>query len=962
MIDKRRRAMRNLRDVILMAMGVAISGSSFAGLPQFATATLNNVDVGRESKPAVVDIDKDGDVDIFIGTQDGRVLFYRNQGTYDRPNFILVSGKQNPFDGFDVGESAAPTFADIDGDGDFDAFIGGWDGVIKYYQNEGDATAAKFIEYGERDFINPFRSIDVGRYSIPSFVDIDGDRDLDAFIGNWGDKLDFYLNTGTRYKAVFDHVKDINNPFNDLDLGDGLAPVFADIDKDGDQDVLIGLWNGRVKFFRNIGSAYNAEFRPAAGAANPLFRVKLQRAVSPALVDIDMDGDLDAFVGEDGGTIHYYHNNGKADAPRIFGIDRMPEIFEKVDVSDKLALSLVDLDGDNDLDLVVGERYQAYRYYLNSGSEGKPIFSLSSEENNPLRGIIVAGTAPPVFVDIDMDYDLDMFLGQYDGTVVYYRNEGTRGHAEFELIGRGNPLRKFDVGNNAVPAFADMDGDGDLDVLIGGRSGKHLYLRNKGKADNPKFQLRKGDKDPFDRFEFGSKFAPLFSDPDDDGDYDLLYGTENGTVGYYRNFAEEKKQPKQPTFDLRSETYVLNDAENPYAHLGAGAESSLALSDLDGDGDVDLIIAAAEGVIQFYENTDPSPVAVDDYTLVAKDQYKVTQPVMENDRFKKGRSAENFHLSDYDSYSVENGSVELNYETNTFTYTPRVGFLGEDSFQYSLDDREGIRATARVIVHVIIDKEAPRIILNQLQLINAENVEGVSVDNVDIRALLDRVYAIDNVDGRVNAVRYEMPEHLPIGETIVEFSVSDLTGNQLIYPVTFSVADREGPQLTQPEDLVWPISTGEPIATATMGLGEFVASVTAIDNIDGVISQISHDLPEFLLPGKTIVTFSAVDATGNLSAVSASITMADQIAPVITVPTNLIVPAHDKAGNLGNDERIVEFIKSIVATDNVGITHFSHDAPSYFPVGTTTIVFTAEDAAGNETTKRAKVIVTPVDE
>ncbi len=954
--------MRYLRNVILMTVAAAVSGPSLAGLPQFATAALNNVDVGRESKPAAVDIDKDGDFDIFIGAQDGRVLFYRNQGSYDRPNFILVSGKENPLDGFDVGESAAPTFVDIDGDGDFDAFIGEWGGGIKYYQNDGDANRAQFTEYDERDFSNPFRSIDVGRYSIPSFVDIDGDKDLDAFIGNWDDKLEFYRNTGTRYKAVYDHVKDINNPFNDLNLGDGLAPVFADIDKDGDQDVLLGMWNGRVKYFRNIGSAYEPEFRPAAGAANPLFRVKLQRAVSPVLVDIDLDGDLDAFVGEDSGMIHYYHNNGSADTPRIFGIDRMPEIFEEVSVSDKLALSLVDLDADNDLDLVIGERYQTYRYYLNTGSEGKPKFDLANEASNPLGKIVVAGTAPPVFVDIDNDYDLDLFLGQYDGTVAYYRNEGTRAKPEFELIGRGNPLRKFDVGNNAVPAFADLDGDGDLDVLIGGRSGAHLYLRNKGKADNPKFQLRKGTKDPFDRFEFGAKFAPLFSDPDDDGDYDLLYGTENGTVGYYRNFAVEKNQPKQALFELRSEVYVQNDAENPYAHLGAGAESSLALSDLDGDGDVDLVIAADEGVIQFYENTDPSPVAVDDYTLAAKDQYKITQRVMDNDRFKSSRPAQYFRLSDYDSNSLQNGTVELNYETNTFTYTPRPGFLGEDRFQYTLSDMDGISASAEVIVNVVVDKDAPRIILNQLQLINAEDPNGIAVSNVEIRALLDAIYAIDNVDGRLNTVRYEMPEHLPMGETVVEFSASDLTGNQLIYPVTFSVADREGPELTQPEDLVWPISTGDPVAVATMGIDEFIARVSAVDNIDGVIDNVSNDIPEFLLPGETQVNFTAVDSAGNASSVSATITLADQIAPIITVPTNLIVPAHDKAGNLANDERIVEFMKTIVATDNVGVVSFSNDAPVYFPIGTTTIVFTAKDAAGNETSKSAKVVVSPMEE
>lgn len=856
--------MRYLRYVMLMAAGAAVSGPALAALPEFATASLNNVDVGRESKPAVVDIDNDGDKDIFIGAHDGRIIFYRNEGSYERPNFLLVAGKENPLDGVDVGESAAPTFVDIDSDGDFDAFIGEWGGIIKFYQNEGTSKQARFVEYDERDFANPFRSIDVGRYSVPSFVDIDGDNDLDAFIGNWGKKLEFYRNTGTRYKATFDRVEGEAHPFFEMDLGDGLAPVFADIDKDGDQDVQFGMWNGRVKFYRNVGDARLPEFAPAAGAANPLFRVKLERAVAPAFVDIDLDGDLDAFVGEDSGMIHYYHNNGSADEPNIFGIDRLPEVFEDIGANEKLALALVDLDADDDLDLVVGERYQTYRYYENDGTDSKPEFRLRAQDDSPVGKIVVAGSAPPVFVDIDGDFDLDMFLGQYDGTVAYYRNEGTRAIPEFEKIGRGNPLRKFDVGNNAVPTFADMDADGDYDVLIGGRGGEHLYLRNHGDMEDPKFKVRKGEKDPFNRFEFGPKFAPLFSDPDDDGDYDLLYGTENGTVGYYQNFAVENRRPTEPSFKLRSETDILDDTQNPYAHLGAGKDSSLGLSDLDGDGDVDLIIAASEGVVQFYENTDPAPVAVDDYTLAALNQYKVTQPVLQNDLFKSNRPAQHFRISDYDSQSSSNGTVDYDFRTGTFTYTPRPDFLGEDVFHYTVSDREtGISATARVVVNVVIDEEPPRIILNQLQMVNAADDRGISVNDVEMRAVLEDAYALDDVDGRINTLKYTMPEHLPMGDTLVEFSVSDLTGNQLVYPVTFSVADRKGPEITVPAGLNLTVNSSGPVASASLELDAFLSTVSAVDNLDGPIRQISHDLPEFLELGENIVTFRAVDSKGN---------------------------------------------------------------------------------------------------
>ncbi|MEG4988631.1 VCBS repeat-containing protein, partial [Microcoleus sp. BR0-C5] len=93
------------------------------------------------------------------------------------PNF--AAPVTNPFNLTNVGDSAAPTFVDIDGDGDLDAFVGAADGNTYYYQNTGTPNAPAFAA----PQINPNGLTNVGSYASPTFVDIDGDGDLDAFVG-----------------------------------------------------------------------------------------------------------------------------------------------------------------------------------------------------------------------------------------------------------------------------------------------------------------------------------------------------------------------------------------------------------------------------------------------------------------------------------------------------------------------------------------------------------------------------------------------------------------------------------------------------------------------------------------------------------------------------------------------------------------------------------------------------------
>src|SRR5262249_52252382 len=157
-----------------------------------------------------------------------------------------------------VGSAAAPRFADIDGDGDFDAFIGNGGGNTIFFRNTGSATAPAFGGSSN----NAFGLAMVVQTAVPAFGDIDGDGDLDAFIGDGYGNTTFFRNSATVFANAFGGTS--TNPFGLADVGMRARPVLADINADGDLDSFSGEFNGSIIFRANTGSATS----PAFGASS----------------------------------------------------------------------------------------------------------------------------------------------------------------------------------------------------------------------------------------------------------------------------------------------------------------------------------------------------------------------------------------------------------------------------------------------------------------------------------------------------------------------------------------------------------------------------------------------------------------------------------------------------------------------------------------------------------------------
>ena len=119
--------------------------------------------------------------------------------------------------------SNGAAYADLDNDGDLDVFFGNGDGDITYVENTGSSSTPAFDNTNSSS--NPFGLDDVGLFSSPEFADIDGDGDLDAFIGEYDGNTIYFKNTGTASNPVFDTANSSTNPYGLSDVGSFASSV-----------------------------------------------------------------------------------------------------------------------------------------------------------------------------------------------------------------------------------------------------------------------------------------------------------------------------------------------------------------------------------------------------------------------------------------------------------------------------------------------------------------------------------------------------------------------------------------------------------------------------------------------------------------------------------------------------------------------------------------------------------------
>jgi len=286
--------------------------------------------------------------------------------------------------------------------------------------------------------------------------------------------------------------------------------------------------------------------------------------------------------------------------------------------------------------------------------------------------------------------------------------------------------------------------------------------------------------------------------------------------------------------------------------------------------------------------------------------------------------------------------------------TPASGSLfpvGATGVACSATDSHGNTASAGFTITVnLVDTTAPVITVPASFSVPAPDPSGVVVSFV--------ASATDNLDGPLTPVCAPASEtKFSVGATTVTCTAVDAHSNQSqqTFVVTVVFSDTAPPVLAA----VPGIKTE---ANGPSGSVVTYATPSAIDAVDGPIPIVTcAPASGQLFPlGSTTVTCVASDSHGNVGTTSFKVVVVDSTPPRLVLPSDIAVSATGADGIAASDPLITAFLAEARATDIVDpAPTVSNDAPARFPVGTTTVTFTARDQSGNAASAQAAVIVYP---
>ena len=596
----------------LLMTPVIVLGLALAGLPALAAPPREVVHTwkrlyygkldGKESllfaarfdraKPALGDMDGDGDLDLFIGRGDGRVMYFENQGSKKTPVWRLLNDSisaqdrktragEETFHTLDVGTNSAPTLVDMDGDGDLDLLVGSASGKVFYYVNQGNRFLANF-RLENPDFLGK----SLGLNLTVKFPDLNGDGLPDLSAGNEAGEFFIALNQGTRSEPRYClqskkslHCLSVLTRLGQLEPADNAVPEWVDWDLDGDLDLMVGKSDGTMAFYRNIGNARSGNWELAQNR----FRIfDVGGFAAPLFADVTGDGQMDLLLAGDKEEVALYTRRPDRKLPLWLTDKNILQVRRLGGFQTRIRPTAGDLDGDGDADLILGTRSGQLIRYLNVSQRGELAFKR-------VPGLLLPTPqrtfSAPALADLDGDGDLDLLVGNREGRLEWIENTGTPKKAKWRF--RSLFFSKVDVGTLSVPFAADLDGDGDIDLLVGNSIGNVVYYENVGGKKTPRMTLRNLN---FGGFKGITTTSPALFHWDPKSGADLVVGNRNGwLLPAVRNPEEKVNSPK---------AYVPQD---PWLGLKAYEYSAPLFVNLSGNSGPDLLVGTGSGALLYWQ-------------------------------------------------------------------------------------------------------------------------------------------------------------------------------------------------------------------------------------------------------------------------------------------------------------------------------------------------------------------------
>lgn len=476
-------------------------------------------------------------------------------------------------------------------------------------------------------------------------IDLNGDnkQDLVIFERTTGQVLT-YLSQNNQYVYAPAYESLFPNYINQWLL-------LRDINCDGKKDIFTSDPFGLVAFINTTRPGQPLSWRPfnknTSNNPQPIFTIgsvgninlKINADDVPAIDDIDGDGDLDIlnmrFVSPN--TLEWHRNMTIENTSRCDSLQFKRETqnwgsFEECSCgkislpagktcSELLAggrtqhaggkaLLPIDFNNDGVKDLLFTEESCANLYLLNNTGTGNTPLVTSFSTFPTAAPIGLAFYPAPFYEDVTFDGIPDLLvtpnlsarnspLIDYQRSLILLRNTGTATSPQF-TNSSSNFLQSnmIDVGDNSVPAFYDMDGDGDLDLLVsnnirGGLSSTIAQYENVGTASQPSFKLVTDDYLFFSAANY-TNIKIQFADVNGDGNTDLALTANTNrnsalsTLFYLANSKADRFFLTDPT--LKNTNFRIGNTEN------------LLLVDLDQNGALDILVGTDTGAIEYWKN------------------------------------------------------------------------------------------------------------------------------------------------------------------------------------------------------------------------------------------------------------------------------------------------------------------------------------------------------------------------
>ncbi|MCJ8322000.1 MAG: DUF5011 domain-containing protein, partial [Colwellia sp.] len=306
------------------------------------------------------------------------------------------------------------------------------------------------------------------------------------------------------------------------------------------------------------------------------------------------------------------------------------------------------------------------------------------------------------------------------------------------------------------------------------------------------------------------------------------------------------------------------------------------------------------------------------------------------------------------SFAIENAPLWsiFNTDTGQLSGEPTSDYIGlYENIIITVTDEFGFSSSLPAFNINVLDNMPPVINTPANIVIAASNATGTLASNDAIINYLTSAVALDAVDGLV-FVSHNAPELFPLGETTVTFYATDGSGNEATTQSTVTITDQSQPEITLLGNFAMTINYGEVYNEP---------GFSALDNVDGELTQsvvVTGNVISTLL-GLYTLNYNLADSAGNNAAqLTRQITVVDITAPIISVPSNIVIAALNADGTAIIDNEIAAFLASATASDNVdGPLTVIHNATGVLALGINTITFSATDNAGNTATAQTQITI-----